>query len=129
MRPKNIFISFLVFVMFLQTVFNLPVDAQDLKTDKTDSDKSDKSNKSDKSDKSDRLNKTGRLELSDMDRVVELADKATDRFARFLFPSSSSSTSGGASDIFSSISSMAGGMNLLNLKLDQDAIVKVNFFP
>ncbi len=115
--------------MFLQTVFNLPVDAQDLKTDKTDSDKSDKSNKSDKSDKSDRLNKTGRLELSDMDRVVELADKATDRFARFLFPSSSSSTSGGASDIFSSISSMAGGMNLLNLKLDQDAIVKVNFFP
>ena len=165
MFPKNISISVLIFAMLLHTVFNLPVDAQDVVKDKLDKldmkDKLDTQDMSDqhhlldkdkvieltsqgietlaqllfppkgrkedtssKSDKMDTKDKTERLELSDMDRVVELTDQVTDRLSRFLFSASTSSdTTNTNTNILTSAMS---GMKLLNLNLDQDAIVKVS---
>ena len=162
---KNISIFVLIFAMILHTVFNLPVDAQDVAMDKLDKkdttkdmsnqpqvfdkDKvmeltsqvtdtlarylfsakasaTNKLDKSDKLDKTDTKDKSERLELSDMDRVVELTDQVTDRLSRFLFPSTTTSDS--ASTNTNILTSAMSGMNLLNLKLDQDAIVKVRCY-
>jgi hypothetical protein len=57
--------------------------------------------------------------------VVDLADAVSDRLGRFLFPGTSGGSSGGIGGLFSTAASMTGGMNLLDLKLDQDTIVKV----
>ena len=109
--------------MFLQTVFNLPVDAQGLKKDHVEQ----VVKKSET--KTGQTGQTGSDGKLDMGRVVDMTDAVTDRLARFLFQGSSSgSSSGGIGDLFSMASSMTGGVNLLDLKLDQDAIVKVRIY-
>ena len=161
MFPKNFSISVLIFAMLLHTVFNLPVDAQDVVKDKLD--KSDTQDMSDqhllldkekvieltsqgietlaqllfppkgkgkdtpsKSNTMDAKDKTERLELSDMDRVVELTDQVTDRLSRFLFSSSTTSDTTNTNTNTNILTSAMSGMKLLNLNLDQDAIVKVS---
>ena len=130
--------------MFLQTVFNLPVDAQGLKKDhveqvvkqpETQSRQTSQTRQTGQTSQTGHTSQTGQTSQTsqtgpdgklDVGRVGDLTDAVTDRLARFLFPGSSpGSSSGGIGDLFSMASSMTGGMNLLDLKLDQDAIVKV----
>ena len=135
MGHRNVFISVFVLFMFLQTVFNLPVDAQGLKKDhveqvvkehETQSRQTSQTGQTSQTRQTGQTSQTGPDGKLDVGRVVDLTDAVTDRLARFLFPGSSpGSSSGGIGDLFSMASSMTGGMNLLDLKLDQDAIVKV----
>ena len=121
MCATNAFISVFILAMLIQTVLNLPVDAMDMKKEEKDT----TTTMSDKKDKSERL------EESDMDRVYELADTVSDRLARFLFQTSSGSTSSsgsvtGLSDLFSSATDAAlNPIALLNLKIDKKNIVQV----
>lgn len=59
-----------------------------------------------------------RLDITDMDRVVQLADQVTERLGRFMFQS------GEGSSGMNFLSAMSG-MNPLNLKLDKDRILRV----
>lgn len=129
MGHRNVFISVFVLFMFLQTVFNLPVDAQGLKKDHVEQvvkQPETHSRQTSQTRQKGQTSQTGPDGKLDVGRVGDLTDAVTDRLARFLFPGSSpGSSSGGIGDLFSMASSMTGGMNLLDLKLDQDAIVKV----
>ena len=129
MGHRNVFISVFVLFMFLQTVFNLPVDAQGLKKDHVEQvvkEHETQSRQTSQTRQKGQTSQTGPDGKLDVGRVGDLTDAVTDRLARFLFPGSSpGSSSGGIGDLFSMASSMTGGMNLLDLKLDQDAIVKV----